>query len=41
MDLAVHSSRLVIRAIWEDGPSGPDYDGIWTAEGKRRDVSNV
>jgi hypothetical protein len=41
MDLDVHSSRLVIRAIWEDGPSGPDYDGIWTTEGKRCDVSNI
>lgn len=41
MDLAVHSSRLVIRAVWEDGPSGPDYDEIWTSEGKRRDVSTT
>jgi hypothetical protein len=41
MDLAVHSSRLVIRALWEDGPSGGDYDGIWTTEGKSRDVSNI
>jgi len=41
VDLAIHSRRLVIRAIWEDGPNGPDYEGIWTTEGKRRDVSNI